>query len=141
MDNARFMRTMTVLARAFRQEVDEFLLEAYSLGLGDLTDEEMEYAAKRAIGTCKFMPSPVELLEFIGREPQELHYRKASFGKCACGITLEFADSIEKGMCGKCWGGVCVLQDKRREKAVALIEGKEPPKQIERAPEGARFYR
>jgi len=130
MDNERYMRTMTVLARAFRTEVDEFLLEAYSIGLEGLTDEEMEYAAKKAIGTCKFMPSPVELLEFVGQEPKELHYRKANYGKCACGIRLERADSIEMGMCGKCWGGVLVHQRERRETATALIEGKEPPKQI-----------
>jgi len=40
--------------------------EAYALALEDLTVEQIQFATKRALQTCKFMPSAAELLELSG---------------------------------------------------------------------------
>ena len=101
LDNA-FIRALTILARSFRQEVDELFLEAYALGLDRLTDDELEIAVKMAIHSCRFMPSPVELAEFVGKEPDVALMRPAS--RCrACQRQLDFQDSRERGFCVDCW--------------------------------------
>lgn len=114
-----FVRAITLLARAFRQEVDDLLLEAYWIGLEGLAPEEVQEACVRAIRGSKFMPSPVELREYIGRAPTSALHRPAL--RCrACNVGLSFADSQGRGYCGPCWRKV-----EEREKAKRLPARKE----------------
>lgn len=39
---------------------------AYAMALGDMTDEQLDYAVKRAVRECKFYPKPAELRDFAG---------------------------------------------------------------------------
>ena len=113
----RITRSLALLGRAFNRDVDEFFFEAYRLGLEPMTDDELEYAAKKAIGTCRFMPSPVELLEFVGKEPDEVHYLKFPSARCACGRQLEYAESRKAGICSDCWGSVHRGRERRMKEA------------------------
>ena len=64
----RFCGTITTLALGLppRPEVSELLFESYHLGLEGIPVDAIERAAKRALQTCKFMPSPAELRELAG---------------------------------------------------------------------------
>lgn len=39
---------------------------AYAMALGDMTDEQLDYAVKRAVRECKFYPKPAELRDLAG---------------------------------------------------------------------------
>ncbi len=39
---------------------------AYAMALGDMTDEQLDYAVKRAVRECRFYPKPAELRDFAG---------------------------------------------------------------------------
>lgn len=62
----RIGKAVTLLARAFRTEADELLLEAYLLGLEGVPIEKIEDAARRALSSCRFMPTPAEIRELTG---------------------------------------------------------------------------
>ena len=85
MNIGRRTHSLALLGRSFRQEVDELFIEAYLIGLDGLSDDEVEYAARQAISECKFMPAPVQLREFVGKEPDAALMRPSS--KCrACQV-------------------------------------------------------
>jgi len=58
---------VTMLSEYFRQPLTDAALEAYLIGLEELTSEEVGAVTKRAIRECKFMPPAVELLALAGR--------------------------------------------------------------------------
>lgn len=62
----RFVKAITLCARAFRTETDAIMLEAYSMGLEDVPIEKIEDAARQALSSCRFMPTPAELRELAG---------------------------------------------------------------------------
>ena len=113
MDDVRYLRSMTMLARAFRQKVDELFLEAYSVGVDTMTDDELDTAVTKAIRSCRFMPSPVELAAFVGKEPLESLMKPAS--RCrACDRGLDFPESRERGFCVECWRYKLEARDARQ---------------------------
>lgn len=59
-----FVTIMETLGETFNRPLTDGLLEGYWMALEDLTENEIKAAAKRAIVTSKFMPSPSELLAF-----------------------------------------------------------------------------
>lgn len=56
---------VTMLAETFGKKVSPGLIQAYELGLRDLTTEQITDAATRALTNCRFMPPPVELREMV----------------------------------------------------------------------------
>jgi len=58
---------VTMLSEYFRQPLTEAALEAYLIGLDELSQEQVGMVAKRAIRESKFMPSAAELLAFAGK--------------------------------------------------------------------------
>ena len=134
-ETARFAKAITILARTFRTEVDEFLIEGYQMGLDGVTIDQLEDAVRRCCASSKFMPSPVELKESVGIGSVLKLYRKAPIGKCACGLELSFPESHRRGYCGKCWRGIleanCFTPDDER---AALNGGDtEKPKALPRS--------
>jgi len=65
-DAERFAIVMNALGAAFNRPITPAVLTAYEMGLDGLAIEEIEAAAKRALKTCKFMPTPAELRELAG---------------------------------------------------------------------------
>ena len=65
-DAERFAIVMNALGAAFNRPITPAVLTAYEMGLEGLAIEEIEGAAKRALRTCKFMPTPAELRELAG---------------------------------------------------------------------------
>ncbi len=57
-------KAVGVLAATFSVEADAMLIEAYSIGLRSLTPAEIEQATAVAMQQCKWMPKPVEIIEF-----------------------------------------------------------------------------
>ena len=57
-------KAVAILAANFGREVDEMLLEAYGIGLSELTSREIEQATGIAVRRCKFMPAASELIEY-----------------------------------------------------------------------------
>jgi hypothetical protein len=58
---------LKALASTFRQEVTAEMAEAYEIGIGDLADDEVKRATRRALQECKFFPIPAELRGFAGK--------------------------------------------------------------------------
>lgn len=65
-DAERFAIVMNALGAAFTRPITPAVLTAYEIGLEGLTIDEIEAAAKRALQTCRFMPTPAELRELAG---------------------------------------------------------------------------
>ena len=65
-DAERFAIVMNALGAAFNRPITPAVLTAYEMGLEGLTINEIEAAAKRALQTCRFMPTPAELRELAG---------------------------------------------------------------------------
>lgn len=63
MTRERFAAVMATLSVLPGKDVSAPLLEVYWRVLGDLNDEEMEAGATKALRTCRFLPTPAELLE------------------------------------------------------------------------------
>ena len=63
MTRERFAAVMATLSVLPGKDVSAPLLEVYWRVLGDLTDAEMETGATKALRTCRFLPTPSELLE------------------------------------------------------------------------------
>lgn len=63
MTRERFAAAMATLSVLPGGAVDDVRLEVYYRVLGDLTDEEFEMAATKALRSCRFLPTPAELLE------------------------------------------------------------------------------
>lgn len=67
MANSKTVDAIVVMfGEAYRQTVSKVTIRAYEIGLEDVSDEQALRAAKMALKKCKFMPSPSELLEFVG---------------------------------------------------------------------------
>src|SRR5262245_58121363 len=64
-----FVALMELLGETYNRALTSGMLDGYWLVLEDLTQDEMKAAAKKAIATSKFMPSPAELLAFVRRAP------------------------------------------------------------------------
>jgi hypothetical protein len=65
---SKAIRKLVVLfGETYRQSVSEVTIEAYAAGLEGMTDEQVLVAGKRAIQSCKFMPTPSELRELAGQ--------------------------------------------------------------------------
>lgn len=62
MTRERFAAVMATLSVLPGRDVTEPLLEVYWRVLGDLSDAEMEGAATKALRSCRFLPTPAELL-------------------------------------------------------------------------------
>ena len=75
-DDAKFGTVMRALAAVFRQEVTPAMLEGYWMGVGDLTVDELERGARRAIRECRFMPVPAEIRELAGRGKDRRPYHE-----------------------------------------------------------------
>ena len=109
----RITRSLALLGRSFGRDVDELFIEAYLIGLDGMSADEVEYAARQAIGKCRFMPAPVELREFVGKEPESALMKPSD--RCrACQVTLSNAESRERGYCGPCWRSVLERQRTKR---------------------------
>lgn len=61
-----FMKCIASLAMAFDREATEVLYDAYWLGLGDLSIEQIRSAVALAIRECQNFPKPVELRRLCG---------------------------------------------------------------------------
>lgn len=63
---------ITLLGEAFRQKVSDATMEAYKIGVGDLSNSDLARATDIALHTCKFFPSPAELREFVGQKHESV---------------------------------------------------------------------
>lgn len=71
MTRERMAAALATLAVALPgKEISGPLLEVYWRALADLTDEQLEAAATRALRACRFFPTPSELLELA--QPRNL---------------------------------------------------------------------
>lgn len=59
-------KCVALLCEAFGRKPTPATFEVYSIGLADLTDDQVNAAATKAAGRCKWMPTPAELREFAG---------------------------------------------------------------------------
>ena len=57
---------VTTLSETYRQPLTQAAARGYTIGLEDLTQEQLAVATKRAIREAKFMPTPAELRAFVG---------------------------------------------------------------------------
>lgn len=57
---------VTMLAEAYSRTATVVTFRAYIAGLEGLTVEQIEAGVNRALKTCKFMPTPVEIRELAG---------------------------------------------------------------------------
>lgn len=55
-----------MLAEAFGRKISEPMIDAYTVGLQGLADEQIKTAAATALQSSRFMPSPAELRELAG---------------------------------------------------------------------------
>ena len=62
-DYERFRNVITGMARMFEREVDAQLLDLYWLALRSWPLAEFELTAAHLLGTCRFMPRPVDFNE------------------------------------------------------------------------------
>ena len=62
-DYERFRNVITGMARMFEREVDAQLLDLYWLALRSWPLDEFENTAAHLLGTCRFMPRPVDFNE------------------------------------------------------------------------------
>ena len=60
------IKSVTILAEAFRQRVTDMTFKTYELGLGDLDTRDIKHAVVLAIQDCQFMPSVYELRQLCG---------------------------------------------------------------------------
>jgi len=58
---------LAALGAVFGRAVTPELVDAYALVLGELSASELAQATKAALASCKFFPTPAELLEHAGR--------------------------------------------------------------------------
>jgi hypothetical protein len=65
-DKSRYIKAINALAATKGREIDVPLIEGYWIGLEDLTIEQLEMVCRRAIKTCRYFPSTMELLELAG---------------------------------------------------------------------------
>jgi len=65
-DLPRFMTMIGALAETFRQSTTEATFLGYEMALDDLPIERIEVAVRKAMRSCKFMPSGSELRELAG---------------------------------------------------------------------------
>lgn len=65
-ETSRLAVLVGVLAEAYRQTITEATIEAYRIGLRDLTLGAVERAIDEAIRTCRFMPTVSELRALAG---------------------------------------------------------------------------
>lgn len=71
-DKRGFVAMLSTLAETFRIELNPLAIDGYWLALQPLGELELRRAAARALASCKFMPTPVELLGFAGKAPEQL---------------------------------------------------------------------
>lgn len=69
LDRDRFKIVVAALCSAFRRDCDQPMLTGYWWGLSDLSIEDVEHAASRAMRDCEFMPVPATLRELAGEVP------------------------------------------------------------------------
>jgi hypothetical protein len=72
-----FVTVLNMLGETFNRQMTDGLLEGYWMALEDLSPEDMKAATKRALASCKFMPSPSELLAFAGKGQRDLAHEAA----------------------------------------------------------------
>lgn len=65
-DREGFARCIATLCETFQREASAATIEAYWLGLEDLTLEAVEHGARRALRECEFMPAPARLRALSG---------------------------------------------------------------------------
>lgn len=70
-DMKSFGTAIAALALTFDKEVTDVMLEAYWIGLCDLTISQVETAVSAGIRQCVFMPKPVELRRYAGEQTHE----------------------------------------------------------------------
>ena len=76
-DLTRFRNAIAGMALTFRCDVSETIFDGYWMGLSDLAIEAIEASVVRAIRTCKFLPTVVELRELSGEVPTEARALRA----------------------------------------------------------------
>ncbi len=69
MENNRFLACLNQLAAVFRVEPTEAFVEGYWSVLGAIDARDFADGCRRALKTCKFMPTPAELLQFLDAAP------------------------------------------------------------------------
>lgn len=65
---------MQVLGDCYGREVSESQVATYGAALADLSDEQVETAARWAMRECAMWPSPAQLWENSGRQPRGERY-------------------------------------------------------------------
>lgn len=65
-DHDEFVLLIQALASTFRHEPTEAMFEGYRMGLDDLEITAIKRAAWKAMRSCRFMPTVVELRELAG---------------------------------------------------------------------------
>lgn len=64
-DRLQFLKLLTGLSEMFGKEFSDALLEMYFQALADLSIEQVQFAAERAIRECTWLPKPAELRAFV----------------------------------------------------------------------------
>lgn len=61
MDDTKFGIVMQTLAEVYGRQATPLMLEGYWDALSDLRDDEVAAAARLAMRTCKYMPTPADI--------------------------------------------------------------------------------
>lgn len=120
LESERFAIVMNALGAAFNRPITPAVITAYEIGLENLAIEEIEAAAKLAIQTCRFMPTPAELRELAGGlKPEDMAvlaweaavravqsygwYRSVQFEDAAVAATIRSLGGWQR-FCERCGG-------------------------------------
>lgn len=94
-DVPRMAMLVQAMAAMLKGEVTEAMLEGYYVACREMTIEEFETAAHRAIRELEFMPSAEDMRTLSGRPKFKLHYY----------LPLPAEDKAEIARIRRSWGG------------------------------------
>lgn len=71
-DQEKFANSLGVLCEIFDKQISPIVIRAYFQALKPYPVEEVESVISQAIVSCKFFPRPVELIQLIAGNPEDL---------------------------------------------------------------------
>jgi len=90
------VESVSLLARHFRRELDEFEMQTYVTGLRDQTPERVALACQRALTTMKRMPVLAELRELANQKTENVlslpYWKREPIEYATSGLMVEIRD-------------------------------------------------
>jgi len=118
-DFDRFCNALGTWAEVFDKDLSEFAVAAYYQTLKNYPIEDVEKVISNAMGSSKFFPRPVELIELLTGSPQDIADRaEVEALKVLCAIrrfgghkSVSFDDSTTAAVISQGYGGWHKLAD------------------------------